>query len=74
MKSFYMKNTEFPLDIIFVNKNFEVVNIQKNTVPFSKTSLSSGAPAQYVLEVNAGLSDQWNLEPGDKIYFERINK
>ena len=74
MKSFYMKNTEFPLDIIFANKDFEVVNIQKNTVPFSKTSLSSGAPAQYVLEVNAGLTDRWNLAPGDKIYFKRIDK
>ncbi len=72
MKSFYMKNTEFPLDIIFVNRNFEIVNIHQNTVPFSKTSLSSGAPAKYVLEVNAGLTDRWKLEPGDKIIFERL--
>lgn len=72
-KSFYMKNTEFPLDIIYINKDFEIVNIYKNAVPFSKTSLPSGAPAQYVLEVNAGLSDQWKLEPGDKVVFERLD-
>lgn len=72
-KSFYMKNTEFPLDIIYINKDFEVVNIHKNTVPFSKTTLPSGAPAQYVLEVNAGLSDQWKLAPGDKVVFKRLD-
>lgn len=74
MKAFYMKNTEFPLDIIFINSNMEVVNIHKNTVPFSETSLSSGAPARYVLEVNAGLTDQWELKPGDKISFERLSQ
>jgi len=72
-KSFYMKNTEFPLDIIFINANNTIVNIHKNTVPYSETSLPSGAPSKLVLEVNAGLSDVWGLAPGDKITFERIH-
>ena len=69
-KSFYMKNTRIPLDIIYFDKDSSIVNIQKNAVPFDETSLPSEGPIQYVLEVNAGLSDQWNLNPGDKIWFE----
>lgn len=66
-RGFYMKNTEFSIDIIFFNKDKEIVNIQKNAKPFDPTSLPSEGPAQYVLEVNAGLSDAWGLEKGDYI-------
>lgn len=66
-RSFYMKNTEFGLDIIYINKAQEVVSIQKNAKPLDQSSLPSNKPATYVLEVNAGLSDQWGLEPGDRI-------
>ncbi|MAN58716.1 MAG: hypothetical protein CMC08_02640 [Flavobacteriaceae bacterium] len=66
-RSFYMKNTEFALDIIFLDANRRIVSIQKNAKPRDPTSLPSEGPAQYVLEVNAGLSDQWDLEPGDKV-------
>jgi len=69
-KSFFMKNTKIPLDIIYINADKKIVNIQKNAKPFDETSLPSEAPAKYVLEINAGLSDLWNLQSGDKIdYF-----
>ncbi|MDX1462515.1 MAG: DUF192 domain-containing protein [Marinirhabdus sp.] len=70
-RSFYMKNTEFGLDIIYLNSNNEVVSIQKNAKPLDQTSLPSEAPAKYVLEVNAGLTDTWNLEPGDILEWQR---
>ncbi|MAZ77073.1 MAG: hypothetical protein CMF39_00155 [Legionellaceae bacterium] len=69
---FYMKNTQFALDIIYVNGNGEVVSIQKDAQPLNQTSLPSEGPAQYVLEVNAGLSDLWNLEKGDIMDFTRL--
>ena len=69
-RSFYMKNTEIPLDIIYISDNKEIVSIQKNAKPMDETSLPSEAPAKYVLEVNAGLSDTWNLEKGDVIEFK----
>ena len=72
-KSFYMKNTRIPLDIIYFDKDSTLVSIQKNAVPFDETSLPSEGPVQYVLEVNAGLSDQWNLKRGNKIWFEIQN-
>ena len=64
-RSFYMKNTEFSLDIIYLDKNKRVISIQKNAKPYDATSLPSQAPAQYVLEVNAGLTTNWNLTKGD---------
>lgn len=73
-RSFYMKNTEFALDIIFVNSDHEIVSIQKNAKPFDKSSLPSDAPAKYVLEINAGLSDQWGLEAGDLIEFSKFSE
>jgi len=70
-RSFYMKNTEFPLDIIYINSKKEIVSIQKNAKPFDKTSLPSNLPALYVLEIKAGLSDVWGLEVGDFIEWTR---
>lgn len=70
-RSFYMKNTEFALDIIFIDAKNKVVSIQKNAKPFDESSLPSEGPAQYVLEVNAGRTDSWNLKKGDSISFTR---
>tara|TARA_R110002049_G_scaffold68573_2_gene177786 strand:+ start:4440 stop:4934 length:495 start_codon:yes stop_codon:yes gene_type:complete len=73
MRSFYMKNTEFALDIIFINSADEVVSIQKNAKPLDPTPLPSQGIAKYVLEVNAGLSDRWNLEKGDKLQWNKVS-
>lgn len=66
-QSFYMKNTRFALDIIYVSADKKIVSIQKNAQPLNTSSLPSGAPAKYVLEVKGGLSDKWNLKPGDSL-------
>ena len=56
-RSFYMRNTEIPLDIIYLDKDKKVVSIAKN----------SEKPAMYVLEINGGLSDKWGIEKGDRM-------
>lgn len=71
MHSFYMKNTEFPLDIIYIDENQKIVSFQKNAKPYDEGSLPSQLPAKYVLEINAGLSDQMELQVGDSIAFTR---
>lgn len=71
LRSFYMKNTEIPLDIIYIAEDKSIVNIQKNAKPMDETALPSEAPAKYVLEVNAGLSDVWTLDKGDIVEFSR---
>lgn len=71
MHSFYMKNTEFPLDIIFLKADLTIASFQENAQPMNETGLSSLVPVQYVLEVNAGLAEQWLLEVGDKIAYHK---
>lgn len=71
MHSFYMKNTEFPLDIIYIDGNQKIASFQKNAQPYDESSLPSNVPVKYVLEVNAGLSDQIGLQVGDSISFTR---
>ncbi len=67
--SFYMKNTEFALDIIYIDEDLKIASFQKNAQPFNQTGLSSKVPVKYVLEVNAGLSDEWGLEIDDTVSF-----
>ncbi|NQX77898.1 DUF192 domain-containing protein [Gilvibacter sp.] len=69
-QAFYMKNTRFPLDIIYVGSDQKVVSIQKNAQPLNTSSLPSGAPAKYVLELNGGLTDKWNIKPGDSLSWQ----
>ena len=71
-RSFYMKNTQIPLDIIYINSAKKIVSIQENAQPFNETSLPSNFPAKYVLEVNAGLSNKWALKINDSISFNRL--
>ena len=66
-RSVYMRNTEIPLDIIYLDKDNKVVSIAKNARPYDETSLPSEKPAMYVLEINGGLSDKWGIEKGDRM-------
>lgn len=71
MHSFYMKNTEFPLDILFIKNDMRIASIQENAQPLNESGLSSKVPVQYVLEVNAGLVKKWGLKVGDSITYRK---
>lgn len=71
--SFWMKDMLFPIDIIWIDENFEIVDVTKNIQPDSFPQIfQSQKPAQYVLEVNAGFSDQNSIQIGDKADFSEI--
>ncbi|PIB31187.1 hypothetical protein BFP78_13130 [Gaetbulibacter sp. 5U11] len=73
MRSFYMKNTRIPLDLIFFDHNKRIVSFQENAKPMDENSLPSNTPAQFVLEVNAGTAQKLLLDVGDKMdYFEYL--
>jgi uncharacterized membrane protein (UPF0127 family) len=74
MRSFWMKNTYVPLDIIYIDDTYQIVSIQKNAEPLNTKSLPSDGPAMYVLEVKGGLSDKLGLEKGDMITWEDIKQ
>jgi len=68
-RGFWMKNTLIPLDILFINASRKIVDIQ--TMLPCKTShcihYRSKQPAQYALEINAGLAKQWGVQPEDLV-------
>ena len=68
-RSFWMKNTLIPLDIIFIDANGTIVDM--TTMQPCKSlfcdSYRSKAPAQYVLEVNAGFAEKRGVKIGDKV-------
>lgn len=72
VRSFWMKNTRIPLDIVFIDDNLTIRSISKNTVPFSEGSYVSEGEAKYVIEVNAGFCDYFKIAPGDKLIITRL--
>lgn len=72
LHNFYMKNTEFPLDIVYIKDNMTIASFQENAQPLDEKSLPSKVPVQYVLELNAGLVQKWGLKVGDSVVFNRL--
>ncbi|MCJ7816420.1 MAG: DUF192 domain-containing protein [Candidatus Aenigmarchaeota archaeon] len=70
---FWMKNTQIPLDIIWLDSNRSIVFIKRNAQPCGTgecSTINPGKSARYVLEVNGGTSDRISLREGDKAAFE----
>ncbi|UYO00027.1 MAG: DUF192 domain-containing protein [Devosia sp.] len=70
--SFWMRNTFIPLDMIFIAADGTVRNIHVNARPHDDTSIPSGAPVQFVLEIPGGRSEELGLEVGDTVSHDRI--
>lgn len=67
IRHFWMKNTLIPLDILFIDRQGQIVSIAANTVPESETVIPSAKPAKYVLEINGGLAQVLGIRPGDTV-------
>lgn len=64
----WMRDMHIPLDIIFIDNNFTIVEIAKNVAPETyPLTYTSGAPARFVLEVNAHFADTFKVEEGDRV-------
>ncbi len=72
-RSFYMKNTEIPLDIIFVKADSTILSIARNAPPLEERSIPSEGPARFVFEINGGLSDRLGLQSGDRLVFSKAD-
>ena len=71
--NFWMKNTLIPLDILYMDSAGVVVDIQtmhpQPGVPDSELrTYPSAAPAQYALEISAGLAESLGFAIGDQAY------
>ncbi len=63
----WMKNTNIPLDLLFINKAGRIVGINQRTVPHSLEVISSDVPIKAVLEVNAGTVARLQIQIGDQV-------
>lgn len=69
--TFWMKNTYIPLDMVFADKSGNIVSIYPEATPLSEASITSGEPAEYVVEVNGGFCAKYGINVGDKIEYEK---
>lgn len=69
---FWMMNTSITLDIIWINKDFEVVHIEKNVRPCGILCpvYKPSEKAKYVLEVNSGFVDKERIDVGHFLNIE----
>lgn len=72
IRSMWMKNTLIRLDLIFLDKNRQVVDMFINVPPCKADpcdSYISRKPAQYVLELRGNRASELGLKMGDVIFF-----
>ena len=67
--SFHMRNVKFPLDIVWLNKNKEIVFIKTNALP-EEENIVPDKKAKYVIEFNAGIIEFLGASIGDKFIFK----
>jgi hypothetical protein len=69
---FWMMNMSFPIDIIWIDKEREVVYIEKNAQPCGLicSSYIPKEKAMYVLEVNANFTEEHVIKIGSSLEFE----
>ncbi|MDT8448761.1 MAG: DUF192 domain-containing protein [Wenzhouxiangellaceae bacterium] len=75
-RAFWMRNTRIALDIVYIGPDLEIVGWSLDTPPCRTRncpSYPSGAPAQYVLEVNAGEMERLGVELGDAVRIGNVN-
>lgn len=62
----WMKNMLFPIDVIWIAENMQVVHLEQNIAPNTyPTSFKPNRPARFVLEVPAGFISEEGIKNGD---------
>jgi uncharacterized membrane protein (UPF0127 family) len=69
---FWMKDMQFPIDMIWVNENGIVVNIVENAKPedYPATYINK-APASYVIEIGANKARDYGIYLGTKVVISK---
>lgn len=69
---FWMKNMQFPLDILWLDREKRIIRIERHVPPCKKEpcpSYSPKSPAMFVLELKAGSVSKHQLKLFDKVEF-----
>ena len=70
--SMWMRNTPMTLDMIFINKDGEIITIENSATPYSTKGIPSNGSIKWVLEINGGLSERLNIKAGDSVKLSTI--
>ena len=68
--AFWMKNVEFPLDLVYIGKDWRIKQIEHLAMPCEQEPCEhyySDMEVSYVLEVNGGFMEEHGLYPGARI-------
>ncbi|MEN3950214.1 DUF192 domain-containing protein [Iodidimonas sp. SYSU 1G8] len=72
--SFWMKNTYIPLDLLFIGDDGTILQITRETEPFSLAPIPSERPARAVLEINGGASARLGIAVGDRLRHDLFSR
>ncbi|GGA53710.1 hypothetical protein GCM10011385_04010 [Nitratireductor aestuarii] len=73
LRSFWMKNTPMPLDLLFIGEDGKVRSIQPGE-PFSEAPIGPPVNSLFVLELKAGTSEKLGIEEGNQLRHPLIPK
>jgi uncharacterized membrane protein (UPF0127 family) len=71
----WMKDMNFPIDVLWISENFRIIDIERNLEPSSYPEVErSSRPARYVLELPAGSIDIFSLNGLSTVEIDLITK
>jgi uncharacterized membrane protein (UPF0127 family) len=72
-RSFWMKDTLIPLDMLFIDSKGKIVTLHENARPKDETGIPSNAPVLAVLELPGGTAKRLGLKTGDIVRYKAFN-
>ncbi len=68
LHSFWMKDMLFPIDILWLDSEYRIVDVKQGATPESyPKSFTPSVPARYVLELSSGFFELHKLKNGDRL-------
>jgi len=72
--SMWMKNTYIPLDVLFLDEDYKVIDIKENMKPLKNKRYSSNKKCKYAIEINGNGAKKNNIKNGTKIIPNFVKK
>ena len=70
----WMKDMNYPLDILWIDNNFEIIYIEEDVEPSTyPTIFTPKKPARFVLEMNSFFTESFNIKVGDRVTLNPID-
>jgi len=73
-RSFWMRNTLLPLDMVFIDADGRIVGIVERAEPLTLTSRAVDGVSTYVLELLGGTSARRGLRAGQRVRFIGVHQ